>query len=120
MNVADCRALFEAIVGPDGADPLSIPPLEQPGAAPRPAGGAPVRAWPLWEGPPAGILTRYADERDVYRAWALIDHRDLVLPEDIQAVLPAIAGHRLRPASGLQTASSADIATALIAAVPLP
>ncbi|MGE3871996.1 MAG: amidase [Parvibaculaceae bacterium] len=36
MNVADCRALFEAIVGPDGADPLSIPPLEQPGAAPRP------------------------------------------------------------------------------------
>ena len=54
------------------------------------------------------------------RAWALSDHRDLVLPEDIQAVLPAIAGHRLRPSSGMQTASSAEIAAALIAAVPLP
>lgn len=34
------------------------------------------------------------------RAWALIEGRDHVLPEDIQAVLPAIAGHRLRLGSG--------------------
>jgi MoxR-like ATPase len=54
------------------------------------------------------------------RAWALIDHRDLVLPEDIQAVLPAVAGHRLHPASGAPAASSADIAAALIGAVPIP
>jgi MoxR-like ATPase len=54
------------------------------------------------------------------RAWALIDHRDLVLPEDIQAVLPAVAGHRLHPASGAPAASSTDIAAALIGAVPIP
>lgn len=30
------------------------------------------------------------------RAWALLDRRDFVMPEDIQAVLPAVAGHRLR------------------------
>jgi MoxR-like ATPase len=30
------------------------------------------------------------------RAWAFIDGRDYVIPEDVQAVLPAVAGHRLR------------------------
>ena len=54
------------------------------------------------------------------RAWALIDHRDLVLPEDIQAVLPAVAGHRLHPASGTPASSSTDIAAALISEVPIP
>lgn len=54
------------------------------------------------------------------RAWALIDHRDLVLPEDLQAVLPAVAGHRLHPASGAPAASSADIAAMLVGAVPVP
>jgi len=34
------------------------------------------------------------------RAWALIVGRDHVLPEDVQAVLPAIAGHRLRLGNG--------------------
>ena len=29
------------------------------------------------------------------RAWALIERRDFVLPEDIQAVFPHVAGHRL-------------------------
>jgi MoxR-like ATPase len=32
------------------------------------------------------------------RAWALMAGRDHVLPEDVQAVLPAVAGHRLRAA----------------------
>jgi MoxR-like ATPase len=54
------------------------------------------------------------------RVWALIDHRELVLPEDIQAVLPAVAGHRLHPASGAPAATSAEIAAALISAVPIP
>ncbi|RRQ21961.1 AAA family ATPase [Thiohalobacter thiocyanaticus] len=31
------------------------------------------------------------------RAWALIDGRDHVLPDDIQAVLAAVVGHRLQP-----------------------
>ncbi|MBG7130583.1 AAA family ATPase [Pseudomonas aeruginosa] len=30
------------------------------------------------------------------RAWALLAGRDYVSPEDVQAVLPAVAGHRLR------------------------
>lgn len=53
------------------------------------------------------------------RAWALIDHRDLVLPEDIQAILPAVAAHRLHPSSGAP-AAAADIATTLIKSVPVP
>ncbi len=34
------------------------------------------------------------------RAWAMLDGRNHVLPDDVQAVLPAVAGHRLRPAKG--------------------
>ncbi len=30
------------------------------------------------------------------RAWAFLTHRDYVIPEDVQAVLPAVVGHRLR------------------------
>jgi MoxR-like ATPase len=40
------------------------------------------------------------------RARAFLEGRDLVLPEDVQTVLPAVAGHRLQPAddhSGAQT-----------------
>ncbi len=34
------------------------------------------------------------------RAWAFLAGRDAVLPEDIQAVLPYVARHRLQPATG--------------------
>ncbi|WP_258164350.1 MoxR family ATPase [Pseudomonas sp. 19064969] len=34
------------------------------------------------------------------RAWALLAGRDYVIPEDVQAVLPAVAGHRLRDQAG--------------------
>jgi MoxR-like ATPase len=30
------------------------------------------------------------------KAWAYMDARDAVIPEDIQAVLAAVAGHRIR------------------------
>ena len=30
------------------------------------------------------------------RAWAMLEHRSYVIPEDVQAVLPAVVGHRLR------------------------
>ncbi|MDP2169558.1 MAG: MoxR family ATPase [Rhodocyclaceae bacterium] len=52
------------------------------------------------------------------RAWALLDERNHVLPEDVQAVLPAVAVHRL-PTAG-DTRSATEIAQALIEAVPLP
>jgi MoxR-like ATPase len=49
------------------------------------------------------------------QAWALMDGRDYVIPEDVQAVLPGVAGHRLRgPQSG-----AADV-PALLQAVPIP
>ncbi|MFP4611425.1 MAG: AAA family ATPase [Thiohalophilus sp.] len=34
------------------------------------------------------------------RAWALLADRDHVLPDDLQAVLPGVVTHRLRPATG--------------------
>jgi MoxR-like ATPase len=33
------------------------------------------------------------------RAWAFLDGRDYVIPEDVQAVLPSVVGHRLRERS---------------------
>ena len=53
------------------------------------------------------------------RAWALIEGRDHALPEDVQAVLPAVAPHRLHLASQAQR-SAEEIASELIGAVPLP
>ena len=52
------------------------------------------------------------------RAWAFIEGRDKVIPEDVQAVLPGVATHRLRPAQDLSRRG--DIARALLEAVPIP
>ena len=41
------------------------------------------------------------------RAWALLDGRNHVLPDDVQAVLTAVAGHRLKPAKGAVTSHRA-------------
>jgi MoxR-like ATPase len=54
------------------------------------------------------------------RAWALIEGRDKVIPEDVQAVLPGVAGHRLRPVHDGMRVTSVDKANGLIAAVPIP
>ena len=53
------------------------------------------------------------------RAWAWLDGRDMVLPDDVQAVLPAVARHRLRSTQGTGMARGDDIA-ALVRAVPIP
>ena len=50
------------------------------------------------------------------RAWALVSGRPMVVPEDVQAVFPAVAGHRL--AGGAR--AGALQAQNLIRAVPLP
>ncbi|MEO1767040.1 AAA family ATPase [Thiobacter sp. AK1] len=52
------------------------------------------------------------------RAHAYLCGRAAVLPEDVQAVLPAVAGHRLHDPAGAQ--SGEELAAALLAAVPLP
>jgi MoxR-like ATPase len=50
------------------------------------------------------------------RAWAMIAGRPMVLPEDVQAVFSAVAGHRL---AGSTRAGSPQ-AQALLRGVPLP
>jgi MoxR-like ATPase len=54
------------------------------------------------------------------RAWALLNRRDYVLPEDIQAVLPAVIGHRLHPSDEYLEKSTADLVTQLITTVGIP
>lgn len=51
------------------------------------------------------------------RGWALLHARDHVLPEDVQAVLPGVVGHRLRPADARSMRTAGMIADALIQAV---
>ncbi|NJD25586.1 MAG: AAA family ATPase [Betaproteobacteria bacterium] len=53
------------------------------------------------------------------RAWAWLAGRDMVLPDDVQDVLPAVARHRLRLSQGTGMARAEDIA-GLIRAVPIP
>ncbi len=52
------------------------------------------------------------------RAWALLEGRDKVLPEDVQAIVPGVAAHRLRPAH--DSARRVDVGAQLLAAVPIP
>jgi len=55
------------------------------------------------------------------RAWAALEGRDHVLPEDVQAVLVAVIAHRLRPlrASHTQTSGSADLLLQMMRSVPV-
>jgi MoxR-like ATPase len=54
------------------------------------------------------------------QAWAYIAGRSAVLPEDIQAVFPPVASHRLERRDAATGASAPSIATELIRAVPVP
>jgi MoxR-like ATPase len=55
------------------------------------------------------------------RAWAFLEGRDLVLPEDLQAVLPAVIGHRLQPATEQSESLSVPERLRLfLASVPIP
>jgi MoxR-like ATPase len=54
------------------------------------------------------------------RAWALLEGRDKVLPEDVQAILPGVAGHRLRAEGESMRLSSAELVAQLSGAVPIP
>ncbi|MBL8488128.1 MAG: AAA family ATPase [Rhodocyclaceae bacterium] len=54
------------------------------------------------------------------RAWALLHGRDHALPEDVQAILPGVVGHRLRPADARSMPSAQVLAATLIQAVAVP
>jgi len=60
--------------------------------------------------PRAGLAIRRAAQ-----AWALVEGRDGVLPEDIQQVFPHVAGHRLhgRPDHDTDAPNAADILSAV-------
>ncbi len=54
------------------------------------------------------------------RAWALLAGRDYVLPEDVQAVLPACLPHRLSDSADTATDVHEDMADYILAGVPVP
>jgi MoxR-like ATPase len=54
------------------------------------------------------------------QAWALIHGHPGVLPEDVQAVLGAVVGHRLKPRDDASALSAADIGRAVLEAVEVP
>jgi len=54
------------------------------------------------------------------RAWALLDEREAVIPEDVQAILPGVVSHRLQAAGEYQKQNSDTLARELIEAVAIP
>ncbi len=54
------------------------------------------------------------------RAWAFLDGRHAVLPEDVQTVFPSVAGHRLVLAAGDGRSDGEDAARRVIASVAIP
>ena len=63
--------------------------------------------------PRAGLALKRAAQ-----AWALLDGRPGVLPEDVQAVFPAVVGHRLRSAS--EDGGASDLAQQILQQVAVP
>jgi MoxR-like ATPase len=64
--------------------------------------------------PRAGLALLYAA-----KAWAMMEDRDHVLPEDVQVVLPGVAGHRLQFVDHRQD-DGQDPVGLLLKSVPIP
>jgi MoxR-like ATPase len=54
------------------------------------------------------------------QAWAYMHGHDGVLPEDVQAVLPAVVGHRLAPRDSARFRNAGEIGQHVLAAVKVP
>jgi MoxR-like ATPase len=54
------------------------------------------------------------------RAWALLDERDAVIPEDVQAVLPGVTSHRLQAVGEYSKQNSDVLVRELVEAVAIP
>lgn len=65
---------------------------------------------------PRGALALVAASR----AHAFIENHSGVFPDDVQAVFPAVAGHRLKAASGSSHRSSPDMTRHILTAVAIP
>ena len=66
--------------------------------------------YPVGLSPRAGLALLTAA-----KAWAFMELRDAVIPEDLQAVLPAVAGHRLRSGN----TNSESIIAPILSKVPV-
>lgn len=56
----------------------------------------------------------------VAKAWAMLNDRDYVIPEDIQAVLPSVVQHRLQAVDSGSYSESAKIIDSLLQDVAIP
>ncbi len=54
------------------------------------------------------------------RAWALLDERDAVIPEDVQAVLPGVTSHRLQAVGEYSKQNGDTLVRELIEAIAIP
>ncbi len=56
------------------------------------------------------------------RAWAWLDRRDHVIPEDVQNIVPSVVGHRLRAATrdGSRALHGRELSTHLLQSVAVP
>ena len=65
---------------------------------------------------PRGALALVAASR----AHAFIEHHAGVFPDDVQAVFPAVAGHRLKPASSSSYRSPSELTQHILTTVAIP
>lgn len=70
-----------------------------------------VCAWGLSPRASLGLLA-------AARAWAMLEHRGYVIPEDVQAVLPAVVSHRLRASEDPAGHGGGGLAQWLLNGVP--
>ncbi|HEX9207359.1 MAG TPA: AAA family ATPase [Steroidobacteraceae bacterium] len=54
------------------------------------------------------------------QAWAFMHGHSGVLPEDVQAVLPGVVGHRLAPRDAARFRNAGEVGQHVLAAVPVP
>jgi len=54
------------------------------------------------------------------QAWAFMHGHSGVLPEDVQAVLPGVVGHRLAPRDSARFRNAGEVGQHVLAAVPVP
>ena len=56
------------------------------------------------------------------RAYAVVDGRDYVVPEDVKAVAPSVLAHRItvRPELWMSDVSGASVVTSVLTQVPTP
>ena len=54
------------------------------------------------------------------QAWAMMSGREMVLPEDVQAVAPSVMAHRLEAGGGEGQLAGRSLVRQLLGSVPVP